>query len=117
MAIITFLLLVFIAAGLAKLINPAMFHDQFARFGLPEWFVLVTGATELVAAALIASFNDVRRRLGGAMLAVTMAVATALHVLHDPLPMAVPAFLLMLLAAYVALVALAKSAKTRPVSA
>lgn len=110
-AAITVLALAFGAVGLAKLTNPAMFQDQFAGFGLPNWFVFVTGAVELLAAALIASFNEVRRRFGAAMLAVTMAVATSLHVIHDPLAMALPAFALMLLAGYVALVPLCKGAK------
>ena len=112
-AAITVLLLAFVAAGVAKLINPALVYDQFARFGLPMWFVTVTGVVELIAAGLIASFNDARRRLGGAMLATTMAVATVLHVVHDPLATAIPALVLMLLAAYGAIVPLTKRADPR----
>ncbi len=105
------LVLVVAVAGLAKLTNPAMFHEQFARFGLAEWFVLVTGSIELIAAGLVASFNDRLRRTGAAMLATTMAAATSLHVIYDPLAMAVPAALLLLLAGYVAIVPLAAGAK------
>lgn len=110
-AAVTVLALVFGASGLAKLINPKMFQDQFAQFGLPTLFVFVTAAVELLGAAMIAFFNDARRRSGAAMLAVTMAVATSLHLVHDPLPMALPAFALMLLAGTVALVPLRTGAK------
>lgn len=103
---IALLALTFAAAAIAKLANPPMFQEQFARFSLPEWFVFVTAAVELVGAALVASFNDLRRRIGAALLTITMAVAASLHVIHDPLAMAGPAFLLMLLAGYVTLVPL-----------
>jgi len=117
MAAATVLILFFGGAGVAKLINPEMFYDQFARFGLPDWFVLVTGAVELLAAALMAFFNDLRRRLGAVMVAATMAVATSLHLAHDPLPMAAPAFLLMLLAGYLALVPPAQRGEQRRTAA
>lgn len=97
------LALIFGAAGFAKLVNPGMFEDQFARFGLPVWFVLATGAVELLGAALIGFFDDPYRRSGAALLALAMAVATSLHLIHDPLALALPAFALMLLSAYVAL--------------
>ena len=97
------LVLAFGAAGLAKLVDPASFQEQFAHFGLPGWWVQVTGAVELLGAALIAIFKQMPRQFGAAMLAATMAVATALHLLHDPIALALPASALMLLAGYVAL--------------
>lgn len=89
-------------AGLAKLIQPGQFVEQFAGLGLPAWFVKVTGAVELVGAALVSSFNAKRRRYGGLILCATMATAAFLHLIHDPAPLAVPALLLMSLAAWVA---------------
>lgn len=96
------LVLLFTGAGVAKLLDPASFKDQFVRFGLPEWWIPVTAAVELLGAALIALFNGVPPRLGAALLAATMAVATGLHLLNDPAALALPAFALMLLAAYAA---------------
>lgn len=98
------LVLVFGAAGLAKLVDVASFREQFAHLGLPGWSIHVTGAVELLGAALILLFKEARRRLGAAMLAVTMAVATALHLRHDPIALALPALALLLLAGYVALI-------------
>ncbi len=110
-AAVVILVLVFCASGLAKIIKPEMFEGQFVQFGLPAWFVLVTGGVELLGAALIAFFKDARRRFGAALLAVTMAVATVLHATHDPIAMAVPALLLMLLAGVVALMSTQKNSE------
>lgn len=104
--VLVLLVLAFAASGLAKLIDPAPFHEQFSRFGLPAWFVVLTGAVELSGALLLASFGGGRRRLGAGLLAVTMAVAGSLHLIHDPLALALPALLLMLLAGWSALVPL-----------
>lgn len=101
-AAIVALVLAFAAAGVGKLIDPASFREQFAHFGLPGWWVPVTGAVELLGAALIALSSRAPRRFGAAMLAATMAAATALHLLHDPIALALPASALMLLAGYVA---------------
>jgi hypothetical protein len=101
-AAIVALVAAFGAAGLGKLVDPALFREQFEHLGLPEWWVPLTGAVELLGAALVATFNHALRRLGASILAATMAVATALHMLHDPIVLALPAALLMLLAGYVA---------------
>ncbi len=103
-AAIVALVLVFGAAGLAKLVAAASFREQFVHFGLPEWWVYVTGAVELLGAALIALSKQAPRRFGAAMLAATMAVAAALHLLHDTIALALPALTLMLLAGYVAMI-------------
>jgi hypothetical protein len=96
------LVLIFGGAGLAKISVGASFADQFAHFGLPAWWIYLTGAVELTGAALIAIPKHVTRRFGAALLAATMAVATMLHLLNDPAAMALPAFSLMLLAGFVA---------------
>lgn len=101
-AAIAALVLVFGAAGLTKLVAAALFAEQFAHFGLPHWWIYVTGGVELVSALLIAFTKGLPRRFGAATLAATMAVATALHVTHDPIGQALPALMLMLLAGYVA---------------
>lgn len=115
--VLAILVAAFAAAGLGKLINPALFHEQFARFGLPDWFVYLTGAIEVSGAALLASFNAALRRLGAGMLAVTMAAAGTLHLLHDPLALALPALILMSLAVWAALVPLRKGVARQPANA
>lgn len=115
-AAIVSLVLVFGAAGLAKLVTAASFREQFLHFGIPEYWVYVTGAVELLGAALIALFRQAPRRLGAALLAANMAVATALHVVHDPIVLASPAFILMLLAGYVAFMRQAEVATSEMVS-
>ena len=102
---IVVLVAVFGAAGLFKLVDAGSFQEQFAHLGLPHWWVSVTGAVELLGAALIALSKPLLRRSGAAMLAATMAVATALHLLHDPIALALPASALMLLSVYVAFTA------------
>ncbi len=104
-AAIAVLVIVFGAAGLGKLVAGGSFRDQFLQFGLPEWWVHVTGAVELLGAALVALFKKTPRQVGAALLAVTMAVATTLHLVHDPVPLVLPALALMLLAGYVVLIA------------
>ncbi len=111
------LVVAFGAAGFGKLFDAASFQEQFAQFGLPFWFVYVTGAVELLGAALVASFNQARRRFGAGMLAATMAVAGTLHLFHDPFALAVPALVLMTIAAWVALVPLRKAMGREPAGA
>jgi hypothetical protein len=107
----------FAAAGLGKLIDPAMFHDQFLRFGLPVWFVYLTGTIEVSGAALLASFNAGLRRVGAGVLAVTMAAAATLHLLHDPFALALPALILLALSAWTALVPLRQGVARQPARA
>lgn len=115
--VLVLLVAVFAAAGLAKLIAAPMFHEQFVRFGLPGWFVYLTGAVELSGAALLASFDAARRGLGAGLLAVTMAVAASLHLVHDGFALALPALLLMSLAGWTALVPLRPRIARKPANA
>lgn len=112
-AVLALLVGVFAVAGIAKLVSPAIFQAQFAHFGLPDWFVYATGAVELSGAALIASFNETRRRVGSGLVATTMAVGSLLHLQHDPFPLAVPALALMLLAGWTALAPLERFSAKR----
>jgi uncharacterized membrane protein YphA (DoxX/SURF4 family) len=114
LAAIAALVLIFGAAGFAKLVNAASFQEQFAHFGLPYWWIWVTGTVELLGCALIALFKRLPRSLGAAMLATTMAVATGLHLMHDPFALALPAFGLMLLAGYVAFISHHEAAGAPP---
>ena len=44
---------IFIAAGSGKLLGLKMHRENFERWRLPQWFRVVTGVVELVAAALL----------------------------------------------------------------
>jgi hypothetical protein len=116
-AAIAALVLVFGAAGLAKLADPTSFQEQFTHFGLPLWWVQLTGAVELLGAALVALPRQAPRRFGAAILVATMAVATALHLRHDPIALALPAAALLLVAGYLALVPAAQRAARKPADA
>ena len=95
------LALIFGAAGMAKLVNPAMFTAQFAALALPVWFITVTGACELFGAAMLV-LHPRTRVFGAALLAMMMLVATILHLCSEPPGRALPAMVLAVLAAYVA---------------
>jgi putative oxidoreductase len=47
------LALVFGAAGAAKLVGVAMLVAEFDKIGLGQWFRYLTGATEVIGAALV----------------------------------------------------------------
>ena len=47
------LCLVFLAAGLLKLAGVPAMKDAFVLFGLPLWFMYVTGALQAIAAILV----------------------------------------------------------------
>jgi putative oxidoreductase len=65
----------------------------FARIGLGQWFRVATGLIEVAGGALL--ILPITKRLGAAVLAITMVGACVAHitVLHDPLTSIVPAVL------------------------
>ncbi|WP_260599941.1 DoxX family protein [Sphingomonas endolithica] len=69
----------FVGAGLFNAIGTRATQDDFARWGYPRWWCRVTGAIEIVAAALIAF--PAGRNIGMAVGAViiTVAVVTILR--------------------------------------
>ena len=74
------LALAFLASGIAKLLGPQAVLDNFARWGLPRWFVPVTGLCELAGAVLIAIPRT--RAYGGALLVCVMIGAVLTHLTH-----------------------------------
>jgi hypothetical protein len=84
-----------IAAGM-KLAALDFEVAAFARFGYAPWFMVAIGAGQLAGAALLLT-----RRFAGAgalLLAAIMVGAVVSHLrAHDPLAMAVPASLLLVL--------------------
>jgi len=53
---------------------------QVSHFGLPQWFPVLLGGIEMLAAILF--LMPVARRTGGYALLLIFAVAAAIHVLH-----------------------------------
>lgn len=91
----------FAMAGFAKLSGAPQMVENFARWGLPGWFLLVTGAVELGAAVLLLAPRTAF--YGSALLVPTMIGAALTHVVHgDPIAAAVPALVLLVLSAVVA---------------
>ena len=74
------LAVVFVMFGVGKFIDPAKWIDKFAAWGIPAWFVPVSGALELAGA--VGLLIPVVRGLAGLGLALFMIGAVATHVVH-----------------------------------
>ncbi|MDX1611357.1 MAG: DoxX family protein [Candidatus Thermoplasmatota archaeon] len=77
---LTLLSLAFLFFGGTKLAGAEMHIENFASWGYPTWFVYVTGAIEVLGAALI--IFPATRWIGGGLLAATMAGAVTTHIAH-----------------------------------
>ena len=71
--------LMFLGAGAAKLAGAEEMVQNFARWGLPDWFRPIVGVTEIVAA--VALIVPRSRFYGAALLVSTMIGATLTHVI------------------------------------
>lgn len=97
----TALVLIFLTVGAAKFLLPEMWQDHFVnRWGLPSALVTRVGWLEVIGAVLLLPRSTAP--LGGALLAVIMAGATATHLLHGQYIQAPVSFALLVLAAWVA---------------
>ena len=76
---------IFVMFGAGKFIDPAKWIGKFSAWGIPEWFVPVSGALELAGAAGL--LIPVLRGLAGLGLALFMIGAVATHVVHDEIGM------------------------------
>lgn len=77
----------FLAAGTAKLSGVAEMVQVFEAIGIGQWFRYVTGSVEVAGAILLVV--PATTLIGAALLACTMACATATHLLMiggNPLP-------------------------------
>lgn len=72
------LALAFLGAGGTKLSGAEQMVQNFARMGLPTWFLYVTGAIEVLAALLI--LVPKTRAFGAALLVPTMIGAALAHI-------------------------------------
>jgi hypothetical protein len=97
----TLLVLVFLVVGAAKFVLPELWEDHFVRqWGLPADLVGWVGWLEVAGAVLLLPRRTAP--LGGSLLAVIMAGATATHVLNGQFAQATVSLTLLVLAAWVA---------------
>lgn len=105
--ILTWLLAVIFAfVGVVKLSGQPAMAGIFANFGLPLWFMYFIGASELAGALGLVFGAKVHAKLPGLAacgLIIIMLGAAAMHIIHDPITMAIPTvvlFVLLILAKY-----------------
>lgn len=76
----------FLMFGASKLGSKQMV-DEFTRYGMPQWFRVITSLLEIAGAALLVAgiWNDSLIAIGGLLLAVIMAGAVITHLrIKDP---------------------------------
>jgi uncharacterized membrane protein YphA (DoxX/SURF4 family) len=79
------LAVVFVMFGAGKFIDPAKWIDKFTAWGIPAWFVPMSGALELAGA--VGLLIPVVRGVAGLGLALFMIGAVATHVSHAEIGM------------------------------
>jgi uncharacterized membrane protein YphA (DoxX/SURF4 family) len=85
----------FLAAGAAKLTGQPMMIAEFATFGLPLWFMYVTGLLEVAGAVLV--LVPRLAFVGAGLLVCIMLGALAAHLSHGQAAMiGAPALLLVI---------------------
>jgi putative oxidoreductase len=90
----------FLFAGGMKLTAPAEMVANFVQWGFPSWFIYVTGAIEVVGAALL--ITPRLRAFGAALLATTMVGAVGTHAQHaHPFGEWIPSIVLLSLTALI----------------
>lgn len=97
LAIQALLTLAFAAAGLAKLMGADMMIQVFSVMGFGQWFRYVTGVIELGSAAAL--WVPGLTAYAAGLLVVTMIGALLAHALFLGLATALPALILLILAA------------------
>lgn len=79
------LAVIFLMFGGGKFVDPAKWIDKFAAWGIPAWFVPVSGAIELAGG--VGLLIPVVRGIAGLGLALFMIGAVATHVVHAEIGM------------------------------
>jgi putative oxidoreductase len=87
------------AGGAAKLASVPYVHSSFPKLGLPAWFGYFIGACEVLGC--IALFIRPLRALAALGIGIIMIGATYYHSVYTPVVQAAPAFVLLLLNAYI----------------
>ena len=76
---------VFVMFGAGKFMDPTRWIDKFTNWGIPTWFVPVSGALELAGA--VGLLIPILRGPAGIALALFMIGAVATHVVHAEIAM------------------------------
>ncbi len=76
---------VYLMFGVGKFIDPATWNAKFENWGIPLWFVPVSGALEIAGA--IGLLIPTVRGVAGYALAAFMVGAVATHVVHAEIVM------------------------------
>src|SRR5919106_3167787 len=87
------------AGGAAKLAGVPYVHSSFPKMGLPGWFGYFIGACEVLGC--IALFIRPLRALAALGIGIIMIGATYYHSVYTPVVQAAPAFVLLILSAYI----------------
>ncbi len=87
------------AGGVAKLASVPYVHSSFPKLGLPAWFGYFIGACEVLGC--IALFIRPLRALAALGIGIIMIGATYYHSVYTPVVQAAPAFVLLILSAYI----------------
>ena len=87
------------AGGAAKLAGVPYVHSSFPKLGLPAWFGYFIGACEVLGC--IALFIRPLRALAALGIGIIMIGATYYHSVYTPVFQAAPAFVLLILSAYI----------------
>lgn len=90
----------FLAAGTFKLSGAPEMVENFSNYGLPLWFMYLTGATEIASAILL--LIPKTRALGATILSSIMVGAFGTHVMIGDIPGGIPALVLLGLSASIA---------------
>lgn len=87
------------AGGAAKLAGVPYVHSSFPKLGLPGWFGYFIGACEVLGC--IALLIRPLRALAALGIGIIMVGATYYHAVYTPVLQAAPAFILLILSAYI----------------
>ena len=100
------------AGGAAKLAGVPYVHSSFPKLGLPAWFGYFIGVCEVLGC--IALLVRPLRALAALGIAIIMVGATYYHAVYTPIFQAAPAFILLVLCAYIFWTSRADVLKLRP---
>jgi putative oxidoreductase len=92
--------LTFLMGGVGKLQGPKSVVENFKKWGLPQWFRVVTGLVELVGAIamILGIWEPSWAAAAGLWLGITMFGAILVHVrIKDSLKLTFPAIILCIL--------------------
>jgi uncharacterized membrane protein YphA (DoxX/SURF4 family) len=107
------LALPFLGSGVAKLTSQPMMLAEFAKLGLPVWFLYVTGAIEVVSAVLL--LIPRATLVGAGLIVCVMVGALIAHLTHGQAAMiGAPVGLLILDVILIRLRTMASIAKVSP---